>query len=116
MGEVAGVPNNTIAQLINKIPNCRADPDFSMTNCQAQPRYVHTTYRLPNDGVVTAESARALPGKTVMFNDESRYILRDKNTGFGSNHMQMRNDKNLRKKLDGLYDGDYGRFFQIKRQ
>lgn len=64
--------------------------------------------------MVTAESAKALPGKTVLFSDEDNYIL--KGNIHGSNHMQMRNDEHLKTKLDRLYDGEYGRFFQIERQ
>ncbi|NJO92709.1 MAG: hypothetical protein HC831_29880 [Chloroflexia bacterium] len=51
-----------------------------------------------SDGVVVAESARGFPGAQTAIMD-------------GSNHQQMRNDDNTKKRLTELYNGLYGPYF-----
>jgi len=53
-----------------------------------------------SDGVVLAESASNMPGSTHM------PIMLDE-----SSHMQMRNDKELRRTLSSLYDGGFDAWF-----
>ena len=58
----------------------------------------------PSDGVVLAESAKNFPGAAVGKALE------------GSNHFQMRNDSQLKKALNGLYNGDNGIWFITEKQ
>ena len=55
------------------------------------------------DGVVTKESALGMPG-AISLSPEQMHMP-------GSQHMQMRNDPNLRNKLNALFRGDYNSFF-----
>ncbi|MEQ9261823.1 MAG: hypothetical protein RLP14_01545 [Owenweeksia sp.] len=61
-----------------------------------------------NDGIVTAESAKNLPG-AITFGDDR--LKMDK-----TNHQQMRNNGELREKLNGLFSGDYGNYFYTKNK
>lgn len=99
-------PDNVVSYPVPNATDCQ--PIKFVSNCYTTPRFSTVTNYKATDGVVTAESAKALPGKTVMHNN-AEYTLK------GSNHMQMRNDKNLKKKLKKLYNGDYGSFFQIPK-
>ncbi len=56
-----------------------------------------------NDGIVTAESAKNLPG-AITFGDDRLKMEK-------TNHQQMRNNGELRDKLNGLFDGHYGKYF-----
>ena len=55
------------------------------------------------DGVVTKESALGMPG-AIPLTEEQMHMP-------GSQHMQMRNDLNLRNKLNALFRGDYNSYF-----
>lgn len=55
-----------------------------------------------SDGVVLASSAMAYPGADVG----------PDNALIGSNHQQMRNDSNLGAKLEELFAGDHGSYFE----
>lgn len=55
----------------------------------------------PSDGIVLAESAGDYPGaKPVLLQ--------------GSNHQQMRNDRNTKNELNKLWEGDHGLFFRTQ--
>jgi hypothetical protein len=56
-----------------------------------------------NDGVVPVSSQKGFNGATTALMD-------------GSNHQQMRNDKNTRDRLIELFDGNHGDFFKTARK
>lgn len=59
---------------------------------------------IPSDGVVTAESAAAMPNVGKQIEME------------GSNHFQMRNDMELQDKLTKLFKGGHGQWFFLEKQ
>jgi len=85
-----------------------------------------------SDGVVLAESASYIAGATVNENsqkpDGSGSYTKEDFVLYGSIHHQMRNDINVRLKLEGvkngstnkwekgLYNGYYGEYFKIIEQ
>jgi len=74
-----------------------------------------------SDGIVLAESAANMAGATV--NENTPGYTKDDFVLYGSIHMQMRNDMNMKRKLEGvktgdewyggLYHGYYGLHFKI---
>ena len=82
-----------------------------------------------SDGIVLAESAANIAGATVNENslkpDGSGSFTKEDFVLYGSIHHQMRNDENVRLKLEGvkipssskwtagLYNGYYGDYFKI---
>ncbi len=64
------------------------------------------------NGLVLAESASYIAGATI--NEQSSGYTKADFVMHGSIHMQMRNDKNLKVKLEKLYNGDYGGKFRLK--
>lgn len=61
-----------------------------------------------NDGIVTTESAKNLPGATAI---PSKPFINIPNYD-GSSHMQIRNDEYLKQSLRKIFNGDYGLFFK----
>lgn len=104
--QLYGDPNNTMSRPVSSPSDCKPVRAY-LSNCQSSLNWELKTITKPHDGVVTAKSAKSLPGKTVIPGE--RYDMKE------TNHMQMRNNKALKTKLDRLYDGKYGRFFQIPR-
>jgi hypothetical protein len=56
-----------------------------------------------NDGIVTRSSAIAMPGAIPLTEEQMKMP--------GSQHMQMRNDPNLKLKLTALFKGELHTFF-----
>lgn len=80
--------------------DCQADRD-----CRFMTRYTTSLVSTGSDGIVTVPSARLYPGCTQ--NDAMPK----------SNHAQMRNDDELKKKLDGLLLlGKYGDYFKTQKK
>jgi pimeloyl-ACP methyl ester carboxylesterase len=76
--------------------NANSCYSYSSTNYDAQPDYSYQAVNLPNDGIVLAESAMAFPGTTPGI---SRILMP------GSNHQQMRNDRNTKAVLLKAFTG-----------
>lgn len=89
------------------------DPgDCYRNGLQPQMVAVTTTVEKPSDGIVLQESATKILPNT----------LRDPNGKpiipipmLGSNHFQMVNDRNTKESLSKLYDGGFGRTFQLEK-
>lgn len=91
-GGVAVIPD---AESDNK---CDANCPFPYTFTPASTRTIQQRTLLPNDGVVTANSATA-------FGTDHLELP-------GSNHFQMRNDGNTKSALDALLDGSENGWFK----
>lgn len=72
-------------------------------NCTVIPRIKHLVFDEPSDGVVTVSSQKGYPGRKV---GEMEML--------NTNHMQMRNCEETKKRLRELFNGDYGKQFKIK--
>jgi hypothetical protein len=65
-----------------------------------------------NDGVVLTESAMNLPCATNI-----SVRIGEQGEGWaGSSHMQIRNDSGIDRALNNLFNGNYGRFFEIPQK
>lgn len=76
-----------------------SNPGQCPTECETYINQEIQVINHPSDGVVLAESAAGMPGADFVG------LLS------GSNHMQMRNDKNLKRVLRSLFEGQYGNYF-----
>ena len=72
------------------------------------------TYEKQSDGIILAESAANMAGATV--NENSLGFSKDDFVMYGSIHMQMRNDRNLRIKLEKLYTNYYDKQFKLYKK
>ena len=75
-----------------------------LTGCTPTGNFVpsvrYNTVPNPSDGIVLQESAQNFPGAAF-----TREMI-------GSNHQQMRNDSNTKKRLNELWEGEYGNYFK----
>lgn len=71
-----------------------------------------TVIKKENDGAVLAESARDIPYRT----SDMMWDFHDVSRMYGSTHMSMRNDENLKPALDHLFKGHVGPFFKTAEQ
>jgi hypothetical protein len=90
-GTIPGTDPNRCAS-VNVRGGCRWVPDIN-PNARS----------FETDGVVTKENALGMPG-AIPLTEEQMHMP-------GSQHMQMRNDPNLKDKLNNLFIGAYERFF-----
>jgi len=74
-----------------------------LTDCYSRPVFSTNRIEHESDGVVLAKSAMAYPGAKAVPMD-------------GSNHQQMRNDENTKKRLFELWNGEHGTFFFTKEK
>ena len=98
---------NLISSWINFVVNpadCQSIPSIPIYCNLTGNTYQYTDYiqvSKPSDGIVTAESASDFPG----------CLPQNKKEMIGSNHQQMRNDRNTKERLKELFRGDYGSYF-----
>ncbi len=79
---------------------------FELVKCEVQWIKSSITEQVPSDGVVTKRSASTLKVKP------NQYFLAEEMPG--SNHQQMRNDRNAGEKFRRLFDGKYVKEFKLK--
>jgi pimeloyl-ACP methyl ester carboxylesterase len=73
-------------------------------NCKPENLQITVIAEHPSDGVVTVPSATAYPG--------AKYKIKME----GSNHQQMRNDTNTKNRLNELWEGDFGIYFDTNKK
>jgi hypothetical protein len=85
-------------------PSQCIDANGNSNKCYTIPSIVQHTIDKQNDGVVTAASQIAYPGAIVA------PVMTN------TNHMQERNCEETKKRLNELFDGDYGAQFKLNEK